>query len=194
MSHEILNEVRYLIEHRSDYLSDHAVLNNIARALSGEIFDPAVLHKQILRRRLNSHDPAHMRFDMNAALQVALGPDTSNEQREKAQQILDAIPATGEVGNLEMHEALEQTLSLLGAAALGTVLRFHMEAGTSMAGPSEITSGTRRMEQMGLTTADLGWPEKILHPFYVDAAAPEDPTLEARLEMAITTWKEQITR
>lgn len=37
----ILDEVRHLIENRHDYLNDHAVIDNITRALAGETFRPA---------------------------------------------------------------------------------------------------------------------------------------------------------
>src|SRR5699024_12812075 len=71
----ILHEVRYLMKHRTDHLSADAVLENIARALDGEIFDPEVRRADVLRRRVNSHDPQHMHQDLAAALDVALGED-----------------------------------------------------------------------------------------------------------------------
>ncbi|WP_198398518.1 hypothetical protein [Brevibacterium antiquum] len=37
----IVDEVRYLIENRTDYLNEHAVIENITRALAGETFRPS---------------------------------------------------------------------------------------------------------------------------------------------------------
>lgn len=37
----IADEVRYLIENKNDYLNEHAVIENITRALAGETFRPS---------------------------------------------------------------------------------------------------------------------------------------------------------
>jgi len=190
----ILHEVRYLMKHRTDHLSADAVLENIARALDGEIFDPEVRRADVLRRRVNSHDPQHMHQDLAAALDVALGEDPSPRQRKHAEEILGTIDMDREVHNSEMHAALEQISKHLGGRVLGTVLRFHIEAGTSMSGPSEIITDSQRLSRLDLTLKDLGWPAKILHPLYLEDAAPEDPALETRLEEAIETWQALITR
>lgn len=188
----ILHEVRYLIEHRSDYLSADAVLENITRALDGEIFDPEVIRQVKLKQRTISRDPEAVLHDLRASLEAALGPEASEDQKAKMQQILEEASAQDAGSNNAQHDALGHTLELLGPAVLGVVIRFHLEARTSLSGVSELTTLPRAMEHLGITTEDLQWPEKILHPFYVDSAAPEDPEIEARLTQAVEAWKDEV--
>lgn len=42
----IVDEVRYLIENKNDYLNEHAVIENITRALAGETFRPSSERRQ----------------------------------------------------------------------------------------------------------------------------------------------------
>lgn len=188
----ILHEVRYLIEHRSDYLSADAVLENITRALDGEIFDPEVIRQVKLKQRTISRDPEAVLHDLRASLEAALGPEATEDQKAKMQQILEEASAQDAGSNTAQHDALGHTASLLGPAVLGVVVRFHLEARTSLSGVSELTTTPRGMECLGIATEDLRWPKKILHPFYVDSAAPEDPEIEARLAQAVETWKDEV--
>lgn len=189
MSNQALNEIRYLLDHSSDYPSSSAVLENISQALDGAAFSPELRRERAHRRRVNSHEPEHMRQDMRCALQAALGEDISTEQREQARAIIEGIPTDREVGNHEAHAALEATLRAFGPVVLGIVLRFHIETINSMSGCSELTLSAQRMQQLGFTTAEMQWPEKVLHSCYLDAAAPENPEIEERLEKEIQSWR-----
>lgn len=72
---------------------------------------------------------------------------------------------------------------------LGIVLRFHIEVINSMSGASELTLLVRSMQQLGFTTAQMQLPEKVLHPYHLDAAAPENPEVEERLEKEVQSWR-----
>ena len=189
MSNQTLNEIRYLLDHSSDYPSSSAVLKDISRALDGAAFSPELRSELAHRRRINSHEPEHMRQDMRCALRAGLGKDISTEQREQARAIIEGIPADREVGNHEAHAALEATLRAFGPVVLGIVVRFHIEVINSMSGCSYLTVSARRMQQLGFTTAQMQLPKKVLHPYHLDAAAPENPEVEERLEKEVQSWR-----
>lgn len=191
MSRRILTEIEYLIEHRNDYLNDRAVVENIAKALNGQRFSPPTV-EELRDYRMNTKVPQHLYDDQVAALTVALGSD--GELGDVTRQIYEvAAVATEPMNgywslNNGAHASLEATLRAFGPAALGIVLRFHIEAGTSFSGPSEITVATKRLGDLGLTPADLRWPQSIWG-HYCEDAAPEDPELDARIAAGIEAWK-----
>lgn len=191
MSRHILTEIEYLIAHRNDYLSDRAVVENIAKALNGQRFSPPTV-EELSDYRMNTKVPQHLYDDQVAALTVALGSD--GELGDVTRQIYEvAAVATEPINgywslNNGAHASLEATLRAFGPAALGIVLRFHIEAGTSFSGPSEITVATKRLSDLGLTPADLRWPQSIWSHYFEDAA-PEDPELDARIAAGVKAWK-----
>lgn len=191
MSRHILTEIEYLIAHRSDYLSDRAVVENIAKALNGQRFSPPTID-ELRDDRMNTKVPQHLYDDQIAALTVALGSD--GELSDVTRQIYEvAAVATEPMNgywslNNGAHASLEATLRAFGPAALGIVLRFHIEAGTSFSGPSKITVATKRLGDLGLTRADMRWPQSVWS-HYCEDAAPEDPELDARIAAGIEAWK-----
>lgn len=191
MSRPILNEIQYLIEHRNDYLNDRAVVENIAKALNGQRFSPPTF-EELSDYRVNTKVPQHLYDDQIAALTVALGSD--GELSDVTRQIYEvAAVATEPMNgywslNNGAHASLEATLRAFGPAALGIVLRFHIEAGTSFSGPSKITVATKRLGDLGLTRADMRWPQSVWS-HYCEDAAPEDPELDARIAAGIEAWK-----
>lgn len=191
MSRRILTEIEYLIEHRNDYLNDRAVVENIAKALNGQRFSPPTF-EELRDDRVNTNVPQHLYDDQVAALTVALGSD--GELGDVTRQIYEvAAVATEPINgywflNNSAHASLEATLRAFGPAALGIVLRFHIEAGTSFSGPSKITVATKRLGDLGLTPADLRWPQSVWSHYCEDAAS-EDPELDARIAAGIEAWK-----
>lgn len=191
MSRRILTEIEYLIEHRNDYLNDRAVVENIAKALNGQRFSPPTF-EELSDYRVNTKVPQHLYDDQIAALTVALGSD--GELSDVTRQIYEvAAVATEPMNgywslNNGAHASLEATLRAFGPAALGIVLRFHIEAGTSFSGPSKITVATKRLGDLGLTRADMRWPQSVWS-HYCEDAAPEDPELDARIAAGIEAWK-----
>lgn len=191
MSRHILTEIEYLIAHRNDYLSDQAVVENIAKALNGQRFSPPTV-EELSDYRANTNVPQHLYDDQIAALTVALGSD--GELSDVTRQIYEvAAVATEPMNgywslNNGAHASLEATLRAFGPAALGIVLRFHIEAGTSFSGPSKITVATKRLGDLGLTRADMRWPQSVWS-HYCEDAAPEDPELDARIAAGIEAWK-----
>lgn len=191
MSRRILTEIEYLIEHRNDYLNDRAVVENIAKALNGQRFSPSTF-EALSDYRVNTNVPQHLYDDQIAALTVALGSD--GELGDVTRQIYEvAAVATEPMNgywslNNGAHASLEATLRAFGPAALGIVLRFHIEAGTSFSGPSKITVATKRLGDLGLTRADMRWPQSVWS-HYCEDAAPEDPELDARIAAGIEAWK-----
>lgn len=197
MSRHILTEIEYLIAHRNDYLSDRAVVENIAKALNGQRFSPPTVEK-LSDYRMNTKVPQHLYDDQVAALKVALGSDSElSDVRSKIHEVA-AVALKVALGgywslNNGAHVSLKATLRAFGPAALGIVLRFHIEAGTSFSGPSKITVATKpvatkRLSDLGLTPADLRWPQSIWS-YYFEDAAPEDPELDARIAAGIEAWK-----
>lgn len=196
MSRLILNEIQYLIAHRNDYLSDQAVIENITKALDGQRFSPPTF-EELSDYRANTKVPQHLYNDQVAALTVALGPDSElsdvmSKIHEVAAVARNAVASKTAGGywslNNSAHASLEATLRAFGPATLGIVLRFHIEARTSLSGPSEITVATKRLGDLGLTRADLRWPQSIWN-HYSEDAAPEDPELDARIAAGIDAWK-----
>lgn len=214
MSRHILTEIEYLIAHRNDYLSDRAVVENIAKALNGQRFSPPTV-EELSDYRMNTKVPQHLYDDQVAALKVALGSDSElSDVMSKIHEVaavalkvalgvdseLSEVAAVARkpVGgywslNNGAHVSLKATLRAFGPAALGIVLRFHIEAGTSFSGPSKITVATKpvatkRLSDLGLTPADLRWPQSIWSHYFEDAA-PEDPELDARIAAGIEAWK-----
>lgn len=191
MSRRILTEIEYLIEHRNDYLNDRAVVENIAKALNGQRFSPPTF-EELSDYRANTNVPQHLYDDQIAALTVALGSD--GELGDVTRQIYEvAAVATEPINgywflNNSAHASLEATLRAFGPAALGIVLRFHIEAKTSFSGPSKITVATKRLGDLGLTRADMRWPQSVWS-HYCEDAAPEDPELDARIAAGIEAWK-----
>ena len=64
-----------------------------------------------------------------------------------------------------------------------SVLLFHIENKTSLAGHAESLSVPTSLAQLGLRVTDLGWPREVLHPKYqeeMDRAAkdPSELTVE----------------
>lgn len=191
MARHILSEIEYLIAHRNDYLSDRAVVENIAKALNGQRFSPPTF-EELSDYRANTKVPQHLYDDQVAALTVALGPDSElSDVMSKIHEV--AAVARKPVGgywslNNGAHASLEAALRAFGPAALGIVLRFHIEARTSFSGPSEITVATKRLGDLGVTRADLRWPQSVWS-HYCEDAAPEDPELDARIAAGIEAWK-----
>lgn len=191
MPRRILTEIEYLIEHRNDYLNDRAVVENIAKALNGQRFSPSTF-EALSDYRVNTKVPQHLYDDQIAALTVALGSD--GELGDVTRQIYEvAAVATEPMNgywslNNGAHASLEATLRAFGPAALGIVLRFHIEAGTSFSGPSKITVATKRLGDLGLTRTDMRWPQSVWS-HYCEDAAPEDPELDARIAAGIEAWK-----
>lgn len=191
MPRRILTEIEYLIEHRNDYLNDRAVVENIAKALNGQRFSPSTF-EALSDYRVNTKVPQHLYDDQIAALTVALGSD--GELGDVTRQIYEvAAVATEPMNgywslNNGAHASLEATLRAFGPAALGIVLRFHIEAGTSFSGPSKITVATKRLGDLGLTRTDMRWPQSVWS-YYFEDAAPEDPELDARIAAGVEAWK-----
>lgn len=191
MPRRILTEIEYLIEHRNDYLNDRAVVENIAKALNGQRFSPSTF-EALSDYRVNTKVPQHLYDDQIAALTVALGSD--GELGDVTRQIYEvAAVATEPMNgywslNNGAHASLEATLRAFGPAALGIVLRFHIEAGTSFSGPSKITVATKRLGDLGLTRTDMRWPQSVWS-HYCEDAAPEDPELDARIAAGVEAWK-----
>lgn len=209
MSRHILTEIEYLIEHRNDYLNDRAVVENIAKALNGQRFSPPTF-EELSDYRVNTNVPQHLYDDQVAALTVALGSDgelgdvTRQIHEVAAVALKVALGVDSELSEIAAvahkpvggywslnngaHVSLKATLRAFGPAALGIVLRFHIEAGTSFSGPSKITVATKRLGDLGLTPADLRWPQSIWS-HYCEEAASEDPELDARIAAGIEAWK-----
>lgn len=164
---------------------------------------PASPHEALvaqLSQDLRAADPASLAVRLvraqgqgvNIALEQALTLLTDERPLvidTLCQSSIEGIPTDHEVGNHEAHAALEATLRAFGPVVLGIVLRFHFDTVNSMTGCSDLTISARRMQQLGFTTAQMQWPEKVLHPYYLDAAAPEDPEIEERLEKEIQSWR-----
>lgn len=121
-----------------------------------------------------SRDTDHMSEDLAASLRAAGVDDTF---------------AAGAFEDNTPHRVLEDVLETFGKPVFGAVLRFHMEAKTSLSGTCEVASTSRSLAILGLTVADLGWPAEILHPVYFRAASPADPAIEEQLRAAVEEWK-----
>lgn len=136
----------------------------------------------MLNERVFSRNPEHYREDLSASLSAALGPDVSGEDVLSAASIVAAIKTRG-----DERDALISVLAL-GKEVFGQVLLFHADAQTSLMGPAEVLTDRRSLTGLGLTIADLGWPADVLHPVYLDSAAP-NPEREARMNAAVEAWK-----
>lgn len=135
-------------------------------------------------RRLHSRNPVDIREDLTASLDLALGDDPSPYERSSAETLVASI--TDHQG---LPNVLRKVLEAFGPAVYGTVLRFHIEAQTSLSGAAEVMSSKRQLAMRGLTYANLGWPLEVLRGAYAAETAPVDPDLEARLKNAVDSWR-----
>lgn len=128
--------------------------------------------------RRSSMSPAHWREDLSASLDLVTDP-TNTDHATAAAKILGSVAA-------DTHPCVqfEQVLAAFGAKALGAVLRFHLEAETSLEGPATTMIAKESLARLDLTVRDLEWPEAVMHPHYIDQATSTDPVFEAKLAAA----------
>lgn len=74
------------------------------------------------------------------------------------------------MGNLnhfdDSQSALQDVKARLGTAVFGQVLLYHLDNQTSLMGQSEVFTSGSSLAELGMTVADLGWPNSALNPQY----------------------------
>ena len=147
--------------------------------------EPAKAVSTQAEQRLNSRDPSRIREDLSASLWLALSTrDQSRGLRMSAEAIVDSI-----VDHRDGQDALRKVAEVFGPVVYGTVLRFHIEAGTSLGILADALSRRSQLAKLGLTVGDLGWPGEALDDAFTEDDAPTNPTLEASLADAVSCWK-----
>lgn len=124
----------------------------LAAALLASI-TPAVL-------RIHSKDINHLTEDLDAALRFALG----DEYVAKATTI--TLLTKNFTSYRDSQTVLRDIKHRLGAAVFGKVLLYSMENQTSLSGHAASISSIGALVQLGMTVADLEWPNDSLHPLY----------------------------
>lgn len=126
-------------------------------------------------KRIHSKNVEHLQSDLQASL-VATLPTAA--QRHRGLAIVSSLK-----DYRDSQEALREVLAAFGPIAFGSVLLFHIENETSLAGHAESMTVPTNLAKLGLRVADLGWPREVLHPKYqeeMDRAAkdPSELTVE----------------
>lgn len=111
-------------------------------------------------RRSHSRDINHLREDLEASLRFALG-EAYEPNGFEVETIMGKL-----VSFDESQVALCEVQIRLGNAAFGQVTLYHLDNQTSLAGWSESLTRTSALVSLGMTVADLGWPNEELHPRY----------------------------
>ncbi len=132
--------------------------------------------------RFLSRNRDHWFEDLQASLDVALGDRPLSDS-------VNALPILFSLSeDVWPGEQLDAILKEFGPAVFGIVIRFHLEARTSLMNASEVLSRGQELAARGVTFRDLRWPASVMHDAYLSHAAPADPALEARLAKAIKRW------
>jgi len=111
-----------------------------------------------------SRDPRHIREDLREALTAAVtavhGEKVTNQHWVMVALIVGRLDLDG------IEATLLATLSQFGVAVFGALLLHNLETKNSLMNQSEVMSRPRRLKELGLTVADLGWPNEVLRPEY----------------------------
>lgn len=110
-------------------------------------------------QRIHSTDVEHLKEDLEASLRFALG-DEYTDRATEVQAIIDGIEEYGP------QTALRTVKEQFGAAVFGQVTLYHFENETSVMGHAEVLTFPRNLAKLGMTVADLGWPDEALKPMY----------------------------
>jgi len=134
--------------------------------------------------RCRSTDLDHLREDLSAALDVVMAlADAGLDARVEAARIVAQMDQTGP------QDALRKVKEELGRTALGVVALFSIEGATSMAGHAEAVTHRQSLAAMGMSTADLGWPEDRLHPAYAGAGRAWTHFQAKTYDEALAAWR-----
>lgn len=135
--------------------------------------------------RCHSTDLDHLREDLAVALEVALTLDNATlEDHLTAMRIVAQMDQTGPQG------ALRRVKKEFGCAAFGIVALFSIEGATSMAGHAEAVTHPQSLKAMGMTAAELGWPEDRLHPAYAGSGRAWTHFQTTTYDEALAAWRE----
>lgn len=146
--------------------------------------DPtAPAYARVEGRRANSRDPRHYRADLAASFEAALGDGATDDQCEQVEVILDAIFETG-----DPRRALFDVLEGFGPKVFGAVLLFAIEAETSLMGAAEVATSRDALDCLGLSVADLGWPEDVLSGLYSGQGSWWDPAERDRFRSLVEQY------
>lgn len=110
--------------------------------------------------RIHSRNPYHFKQDLANSLEFVLG-DEYVAHASIVQGILELLHE--DRGN---GEALTAVKTQLGVPAFGKVLLYHLWNKTSLSNDAEVLTSTRSLAQLGITVADLGWPDEALNSVY----------------------------
>jgi len=136
--------------------------------------------------RWQSRDADHIREDLRASLTFALGPESTTGEVEIMEWILESVTPES-----DPYESLVKVLRRFGGGQLfGAVVRFHLEARTSLMPYAENLARPASLAEHGYRVHDLWWPASVLHPAYQGAEAPLDPAFEERFAAAVEAWRQ----
>ncbi|MFF2053758.1 hypothetical protein ACFVU2_19295 [Leifsonia sp. NPDC058194] len=112
-----------------------------------------------------SRDPQHVREDFREGLEAALiavhGDAVTNDQWVMAAMIIGLVE-----GFNDIETVFVATLSEFGVAVWSALLLNSIEAKNTLMNQATVMSHPRDLARRGLTVADLGWPNEVLHPRY----------------------------
>ncbi|MCI4659718.1 hypothetical protein [Cryobacterium zhongshanensis] len=111
--------------------------------------------------RSESRDVAHLKEDLEASLKFALGDDYANRVAD-AQAIIDGLEEYRDTS-----DALRAVQARFGNLMFGKVTLYHLENGTALSRDAEVVTFTRSLKRLGMTVADLGWPDEALNSVYL---------------------------
>lgn len=140
-----------------------------------------------MQNRVHSRDPQHHAFDLRLALNAAIEVTGTCDDGAYG-RVITSITLPEQSPDSMLRSVLHE----FDAEIFGLVLRFSIEAETSLRGYSEVLSRSRELRELrglGLELRDLRWPAEVLHAVYADDAAPADTDREAHwAELVEKAW------
>lgn len=81
--------------------------------------------------------------------------------------VVDVLVLVGNLNHFDDSQSvLRDVKERLGAAAFGQVLLYHLDNRTSLMGQCKVLTSGCSLPELGMSVADLGWPNASLHPLY----------------------------